>query len=258
MPDFDPKQVFSPRVENYISTRPGYPPEVLEPLVSECGLKADWQVADIGSGPGLLAKLFLDFGCAVTGVEPNAEMRLAGERILAGYPNFTSLPGSAEATGLAGGSIRLVTAGMAFHWFDAARAAEEFRRILVPGGWAALVWNRALPGPDAFMQAYTGLVLEYAPGWTETQRRDGPGSSLDLPGFFGGAYRRRAFPHPQALDWDGLRGRTLSIAHLPPPDDLAHALLLDRLREAFERHHRRGQVTLLYEAELYYGRLGSA
>ena len=32
-------------------------------------------------------------------------------------------------------------AGQAFHWFDPARAGAEARRILVPGGWAALIWN---------------------------------------------------------------------------------------------------------------------
>ncbi len=255
MSTLDPKKVFTPRVENYTKYRPGYPPEVIATLRVECGLAPGWRVADIGSGTGLLCKLFLDSGCAVSGVEPNAEMRAAAEQILAGCPGFTSLPGSAEATGLPDASVDLVTAGMAFHWFDIPRARAEFRRILKRPGWVALAWNRVLPGPDPFMQAYTALALEYSPGWTETQRRDQPGSPLDLPGFFGGPFKRAAFSTQQRFDWDGLRGRTLSIAHAPQPGHPDYEPLLSRLRGLFDRYQSDAQVTILYEMELYYGRI---
>jgi SAM-dependent methyltransferase len=252
---FDPKNVFGPRVDDYVKYRPGYPAAVLDALIQECGLAPDWQVADIGSGTGLLARLFLDFGCAVNGVEPNADMRMAGEQILAGYVGFSSLAGSAEVTGLADASVDLISAGMAFHWFDAPRARLEFRRILKPGGWVALVWNRMLAGPEPFMRDYTELVLQYSSGWSETLRRDQPGSSVNLPGFFGGAFQRAAFPNDQSLDWDGLRGRTLSIAHVPQPDDPVHPAMFDGLRSIFDCYQNNGQVTIDYETELYSGRL---
>ena len=40
-------------------------------------------IADIGSGTGLSAEMFLKNGNTVFGVEPNREMRLAAERLLA-------------------------------------------------------------------------------------------------------------------------------------------------------------------------------
>ena len=43
-------------------------------------------IADIGSGTGLSARLFLVNGNRVYGIEPNREMREAGELLLAGYP----------------------------------------------------------------------------------------------------------------------------------------------------------------------------
>lgn len=251
----EPKRVFSPRLENYIKYRPGYPREVLDTLRTECGLSPAWRVADIGSGTGLLARLFLDIGCTVFGVEPNQEMRLAGEQLLAGYSRFTSLTGSAELTGLISSSVDLVSAGMAFHWFDIPRARSEFLRILVPGGWVVLVWNRMLRGPDPFMQAYTDLVMEYSPGWTETQRRDEEGSSLDLPGFFNAVYHRVVFPNHQHMDWNGLLGRTLSIAHAPQPSEPAYQDMLPRMKKIYECFQSTGQVTLLYETELYFGQL---
>ena len=81
---------------------------------------------------GLLARLFLGFGCEVFGVEPNAEMRAAGERELRDEARFHSGAGRAEATGLASGEFDLVTAGQAFHWFEPEGSASG-----VPADFAA-------------------------------------------------------------------------------------------------------------------------
>ena len=111
----DPTRRFSSRVENYIKYRPGYPPAVFRLLESECGLTADSVVADVGSGTGLLSELFLGNGYRVYGIEPNREMREAGERLLSSYTNFKSVGGRAEETTLDDGSVDFVTAGQAFH-----------------------------------------------------------------------------------------------------------------------------------------------
>ncbi len=92
---------FSNRVKNYIAYRPHYPGEILECLKSDCGLNAESTVADIGSGTGMLAELLLANGNRVFGVEPNLEMREAGERLLKSQPRFTSIAGTAEETTLA-------------------------------------------------------------------------------------------------------------------------------------------------------------
>ena len=126
---------FSTRVDNYVKYRPDYPPAIIEHLRDECGLHTDSSIADVGSGTGKLSELFLKNGNRVYGVEPNREMREAGERLLSGYERFKSVDGSAEATTLAAASVDFVTAGQAFHWFDHAAARREFARILKPGGY---------------------------------------------------------------------------------------------------------------------------
>ena len=72
------------------ATGPGYPPEILDLLKSECGLTASSVIADIGSGSGKLTEIFLANGNRVFGVEPNADMRQAGEQILARYPGLSA------------------------------------------------------------------------------------------------------------------------------------------------------------------------
>src|SRR5207245_7368130 len=111
-------QLFSNRVENYLRYRPRYPTEIIDALTAECGLRTTSVIADLGSGTGFLAELFLSNGNQVFGIEPNREMREAGEQLLRSYPKFASVAASAEATTLAEASVDFVTAGQAFHWFD--------------------------------------------------------------------------------------------------------------------------------------------
>src|SRR5947209_15203285 len=110
MPVPDSTQRFSSRVENYVRFRPSYPKDVIDVLESKCGLTRDSFIADIASGTGIFTKLLLEHGNRVFGVEPNADMRQAGEEFLKAYPKFTSVSGTAEATTLPSGSVDLVTA----------------------------------------------------------------------------------------------------------------------------------------------------
>src|ERR1700759_5501770 len=126
----DAKQRFSNRVADYVRYRPSYPPALLDLLSKECGLRREHVIADVGSGTGLVSKLFLDHGNRLFGVEPNAEMRAAGEDFLREYSNFARVDGSAGATTLPDASWNFITAGQAFHWFDVAAASREFRRVL--------------------------------------------------------------------------------------------------------------------------------
>src|SRR5271170_7373092 len=141
MPVKNATQRFSSRVDNYVRYRPGYPSEVLDLLKKTCGLTADSVIADVASGTGIFTRILLENGNRVFGVEPNADMRRAGEEYLASYERFTSVAGTAEATSLPDHSVDIVTAAQAAHWFDRAKARAEFVRILKSGGWAVLIWN---------------------------------------------------------------------------------------------------------------------
>src|SRR5262249_15660345 len=141
IPAPDATSRFSNRVADYVRYRPGYPPAVLDMLRAEAGLTPDVVIADVGSRTAISAQIFLTAGYPFYGVEPNREMREAAESLLAQYPKFRSVPGTAEATTLPDAGIGAVVAGQAFHWFDAAKARAEFRRILRPPGLVVLLWN---------------------------------------------------------------------------------------------------------------------
>ncbi|MGD0867964.1 MAG: class I SAM-dependent methyltransferase [Bryobacteraceae bacterium] len=244
----DPTQRFSSRVEDYTRYRPSYPAEVIAFLERECGLASQSCVADIGSGTGLLSELFLRFGCEVDGVEPNAEMRAAGERLLADWPRFHSVAGRAEATTLPDHSADLVAAGQAFHWFSPDAARSEFQRILKPNGWVVLVWNERLCSPG-FDAGYEDLVTRYGPERPHV-------ATSDLDHFFGEhGWRLAPFPNRQRFDREGLRGRFLSSSYAPLPGAGNYQPLMQELNRLFDEFQSDGRVTLLYTAEVYIGRL---
>ncbi len=249
----DPRQRFSDRVACYARYRPGYPWAVVETLAGECGLSPDSVVADVGSGTGILSKLFLDAGYRVLGVEPNDAMRRAAENSVRGYRNFQSVAGSAEETTLSDRSVNLVAAGQAFHWFDRDRAREEFRRILVPDGYVALVWNVKTEGTP-FMQAYERLLQKHGTDYNEvTQRRLFEGDGIE-DFFEPQSAAKKVFRHEQVFDFEGIKGRLLSSSFVPAEGESGSGEMLGDLAAVFETYQRAGRVNFGYETRLYYGR----
>src|SRR5437773_2428243 len=155
----DPTKRFSNRVGNYIKYRPDYSGAIIDLLNEECGLNQQSIIADIGSGTGILSELFLKNGNRVFGIEPNAPMRGAGEKLLERHSKFTSIEGSAEATTLPDDSVDFVVAGQAFHWFDQKLARDEFSRILKPSFWVVLIWNERRTDSTPFLRAYEQMLL---------------------------------------------------------------------------------------------------
>jgi SAM-dependent methyltransferase len=247
--DLDPTRRFSARVDDYSRYRPSYPAEVTALLARDCSLTADSRIADIGCGTGLLAELFLRLGCEVCGVEPNADMRHAAERLLAGEARFRTVEGRAEATHLADTSVDFVTAGQAFHWFDPARARTEFRRILQPHGWLVLVWNERAPANGGFQADYDDMVRRYAP--EERRIRE---DAIDCV-FGGRVWRLEQFPNRQQLDRAGLEGRLSSSSYAPLPGTPEQTLMREALGRLFEQYQSGGQVTLRYETSVYFGQI---
>src|SRR5229473_3113962 len=154
----DAKKRFSTKVADYVRYRPSYPAAVVDLLRADCGLRSEHVVADVGSGTGILAKLFLENGNHVFGVEPNDEMRFAGEEFLSAVKNFSSVAGSAEATTLPDASVDFVSVAQAFHWFEPAATRREFLRILRPEGTVVIVWNDRELDTTQFLRDYEALL----------------------------------------------------------------------------------------------------
>jgi SAM-dependent methyltransferase len=236
----DARSRFSPVAAAYGRGRPSYPPELIGWILAEAGLRAGDPVADVGCGTGIATRLLAERGLQVVGVDPSEAMLLEA-RAVGGGPRYVR--GEAAATGLATGSLGLVTVAQALHWFELGAALPELRRVLRPGGSLAAFWNERASGD--FMDEYNALLLRCSSEYTGRQRArvtmDAVRARADVV-----AVRERAFSHAQVLDWETLVDRVSSSSYV------AHGVA-DRpgfeaaLRELFLRHERSGRVRLDYE-----------
>ena len=254
-PMTDNTQRFAGRAENYDLYRQRYPSDqVLAQLCEWCGLTSQWLVAEIGAGTGMLTEVFLANGNPVLAIEPNSDMRDQMHKTFDGlgkcWPSLEIIDATAEATTLPDASVDLVAAGRAFHWFDTDRALAEFRRILKPTGWVALVsvGRASLDPMDQIdptlidqLQHYECLLTDY--GTDYRYIRAGYRVHEHLAELFDGEFHQANFPGEQRLNWDAFRGQTLSLSVVPAPDDSRHETFIRQLQIFFDRFAQDGVLT---------------
>ena len=212
------------------------------------------------SAPGRVCSrgLVLDNGNEVYGVEPNQEMREAGEIFLRDYPKFHSINATAEATTLPDASIDFVMAGQAFHWFDTEQFQAECRRILKPSGWIVLVWNERRVQATEFSREYEAFIETWNTDFTDVTRRRWTEIDEGFDTFFGpGRWKTVTFDNPQTFTWELFAERVKSSSYMPPPSDERHTPMMNDLHALFHRYQQDGIVVFDQDTRAFWGRPGN-
>ena len=169
------KDHFSGHARSYASFRPGYPEELFDYVAT---LPRQRRTAwDVGTGNGQAALGLAERFERVIATDPSAKQLELAEP----HPRVEYRVAPAEASGLPDGSVDLVAAAQAFHWFDFDRFFAEARRVLAPGG-AVVVWTynlaRISPEVDAWTDRLAhGIVGPYWPPerkWVDEEYRTIP------------------------------------------------------------------------------------
>ncbi|WP_409345042.1 class I SAM-dependent methyltransferase [Paenibacillus sp. MBLB4367] len=248
----DSKERFSNRVDTYVKYRPSYPKEAIDHLYGAVGFSSNSEIADIGAGTGIFSKLLLERGSRVTAVEPNEAMREAGVQALGGEPNYRSVSGSAEATGLPDRSVDGIVCAQAFHWFDRDAAQSEFRRILKEGGQTALIWNSRLTQGTPFLEEYEQLLHTFGTDYAKVNHTNITQEML-VSFFKEGRLQEVRFNYGQLFDFDGLSGRLRSSSYTPAPGHPSYEPMMAELRKLFDRNQQNGQVSFDYVTQVFWG-----
>ena len=249
---------FSDRVDNYVKYRPHYPAEVIDFLKHEGVIFENATIADIGSGTGISAELFLKNGIKVFGVEPNESMRHAAETILKNYTDkklFISVNGKAEATTLENNSVDVIVCAQAFHWFNNDVFKKECKRILKPNGFVVLMWNDRRTDTTDFLNVYEDFLQMFGTDYKEINHKNTQEKS-QFDNFFGGAhYKEKSFYNFQDVDFEGLKGRVLSSSYMPNEGHKDFDYMIYCLRKIYNRYQENNLVRLDYDTKIYYGQL---
>lgn len=249
----DTVERFSNRVANYVKYRPHYPADVVEFLRKDFGLTREMVIADIGCGTGISSELFLKNGNSVIGVEPNDAMREAAIEYLKSYRNFRPVIATAEATTLDDNSIDMVLAGQAFHWFDLEKTKREFKRILKPNGFVALMWNERQLDTTEYLKEYEEFLVKYSTDYSVVRHDRFDDGVLEK--YFDCEVTKAVFKNFQDFDFDGVKGRMLSSSYMPSETDAVYPAMIDELQTLFANHAESGRIRVLYDTILYVSRL---
>ena len=234
---------FTGRVGDYERYRSRYPSQVIDILKNRCGLLPEHHVADVGAGTGMLSELFLQHGNSVVAIEPNDEMRAVCEQLASAWPGLLVKKGTAEETGLETASVDFVTAGRAFHWFDASRTKPEFRRILRPGSWVVLATNSRVRNDSTQSLAYEAVLREHGTDYAANRKRYEIDATIE-EFFRDGEVFKEEIAGEQRLTLEELVGFTQSLSVSPDPSHPKYDGMQAALREFFAKWKTEDDVVI--------------
>lgn len=245
---------FGNRVDDYAKYRPSYPIDIFNLINSKYENIERFDIADIGSGTGILTKLLLELGQEVCGVEPNLEMRSYAENWLGEYNNFKSIDGTAENTNLADKSVDLITVAQAFHWFETIPTKKEFLRIIKENGSLLLVWNDRKIETEGFSFEYENLIRNECPQYNEITHKNIDDKMIES--FYApNKVEKILFDNTQEFSFEELVGRLKSSSYVPVDDTEKMKKILTELEIIFGKYNQNGKIKFEYNTTVYFGRL---
>jgi SAM-dependent methyltransferase len=243
---------FSGRADVYSKSRPSYPNEFLNYLISANSLNESSKVADIGSGTGILTRQLLERGLSVIAVEPNVDMRTAAEEELNQFAHFTSIKGTAEETTIPDKSVDLVIAAQAFHWFDHDKFKLECKRILRQEAKVALVWN-SRDFSSLMIIENAEICRKFCPNFYGFSGGIGEDQEVFKKFFRDGEYEFKRISNDLTLDLEGFLGRNLSASYSPKPTDKEYQDFVEAVTDLFEKYSSNGKIVMPNFTRSYLG-----
>jgi len=223
---------FDREAASYASVRPSYAAAALD-LLDDCiGLAGGAEVCDLAAGTGILTRQLLAAGAHVTAVEPVVGMRHEFE---SSTPGAVIVDARAESLPFGDATFDAVTVAQAFHWFEAGPALAEIRRVLVPGGVLALLWNVRDESVD-WVARWTDIVHSMTGGRPYHDHRELDWAEVIAGAGGFGPVERASFPNPRAATHAAVVERTRSTSFVAALDDDRQREVLAAVEEMTATH----------------------
>lgn len=234
------ENIFTGKAQFY-NSRPTYPQECIDYLISKFSLSSNSVIADIGAGTGILTKPFLDTCATVYAVEPNEDMFLELNRNLSHYKSLRAIQASAEATKIPSFSCDAVVVGTAFHWFDKEQFYVECKRILRGNKYVAIL--RISNNSEADKK------LDEINHHTEHDLNE-------AKDFFGNGFSEHVcFEYSQSFDEARNINNWLSSATAPLPGDKIFDECVQKWQTVFRKYYPSGIAELPFAVDCFIGQI---
>lgn len=245
------EEKFTGKAGIYAKYRPSYPAVLVDRLYNLTKAEA---VADIGAGTGKFTEKLLAKPWQVTAVEPNLDMCRELARTVGGKAEICT--NSAEDTGLPSHSFGLITTAQAFHWFDEEKFREECKRLLIPEGRLAIIFNsRYLGGISAERDR---ICEKYCPSFANRNGHLGKRSEEEGDRFLRNEYFTSVevfkMENPVMMTREHFIGDSLSRSYAPRENDEKYSAFVTELRALFDRYQKYGKVSVSYTTTCYAGK----
>jgi SAM-dependent methyltransferase len=239
--------VFGEVAEQYDAMRPSYPDEMFDTVMASGGLHAGDAALEIGAGTGKATRSVLARGLVVHALEPDRDMAAVLRRtgVEVEVSTFEDWP-------LQTGAFKLAYAAQAWHWVGGEDRFQRLAAVLVPGGVAALFWNKGRAHPEPFATDNDEI---YDRLWPEMSSSIGEGG---LDWVRDGLARCFTSVENHAFTWTTSYTSAEWVQLLTTHSD--HRMLPDKVRgqlhtevaAAIDKHG--GTLECTYDCQLYLGR----
>ena len=243
----DNSTLFTGKAGLYASSRPGYPPEIVDWLYAQTHAR---KVTDIGAGTGIFTRLLLTHPWQVCAVEPNADMLQQFKAALSDVPVCCS---TGENTTLPDSSTDLITVAQAFHWLDEELFKQEAMRILRPGGKVAIIWNNRLD--DGIAPARDAVCRKFCHSFRTGHT--GKRSISEGDDFLRHVYLKNvrfySCRHSIVYDWQLFLNNVLSRSYALSAEHKKYPDFIAELKRVFENFAVNSQLREYIESTVYLG-----
>ena len=116
-----------------------------------------------------------------------------------------------------------------------------------------MIWNERRIDTNEFLREYEKFLLQFGTDYAKVRHDYLPKEKLGA--FFTGGFQTASFQNAQIFDFEGLKGRVLSSSYMPSERDARFEEMTKSLQRIFTKHQENDRITVLYDTNVYYGKL---
>lgn len=167
---FNIQTIFDQAASDYEKTRPGYPNELIQDIITISNIPRNGLILEIGCGTGQATVPFAKRGYSMTCLDIGKELLTRAAQKCISYPKVRFELSSFENWNAAEAVYDLIISATAFHWIPPEIGYPKTAHMLKEDGYLALFWNHHPTPYTGFFQTVQSIYRDIVPEW-------GPASS---------------------------------------------------------------------------------